>query len=113
MQVIEDKLAAQGLKVTKEYATLEGVDKHVNDLKKFMSDHYTLISRTGKFQEIVDEKFSFIDDILEGNSKKFNEQKEKNEDMLMSIDAKANKFALDKMAESMKRYSILEDYKDR
>lgn len=71
MQVFEDKLAAQGIKVTKEYATLEGLNQSVNDLKKFMSDHYTLISRTGKFQEIVDEKFVTIDDILEGNSKKF------------------------------------------
>lgn len=31
--------------------------------------------------------------------------------MLDAIDLKAAKFALEKMAESMKRYSILEDYK--
>ena len=60
---------------------------------------------------MFDEKFVTIDEILEGNSKKFGAQEAKNKEMLEAIDLKAAKFALDKMAESMKRYSILEDYK--
>ena len=59
----------------------------------------------------MDERLVTIDEILEGNSKKFSTQEGKNKEIWEAIDLKAAKFALDKMAESMKRYSILEDYK--
>ena len=73
------------MKVTKEYATLDGVDKIISDVQKQVSEKYQTIKWSGKNQDLVDEKFVHINENHELDAKKFTAIASENETMQAAI----------------------------